>query len=365
MTRIPPVHAPLPRRCGRAFTLIELLVAMVVLAILAVLSFQVIRLTNGVWTSTNSKVSQFREARVAFEALTLRLGGATLAPYLAYRYETPAPAPPGAAKPTQYGRHSELRFLSGRAAQVVGGSNHPTHAVFFTAPLGYTNAGSAYARLPGLLNVCGYYVEWSNVDPDTPAIIAAARPGGTYRFRLMQFLQPAENMALYGQTAQGYDTGYAPASVPGWQNAALQATPQAARPLCDNVVALILLPCRSLQDTTTTLAPNFLYDSESTNPADAALDQQNRLPLAVRVILYSIDEASARKLGASATMPDLYTSDGALFTDPARLYPDPGTGDIGDVGRFEAVLTARRLTYLRHETVVQLAPQPWNTQPYY
>ena len=195
--------------------------------------------------------------------------------------------------------------------------------MFFTAPLGFSS-DPTLARLSGLLNVCGYYIEWSNADPDRPPIIATP---GQYRFRLMQFLQPTENMTLYAQTAAGYAT-YSPAVITGWQTAALAATPTAVRPLSDNVIALILLPCLNTTDTSGSLAPGFTYDSQSTN-ANPAVNQQNRLPPVLRVVLYSLDEASAQRLGQSATMPNLY---GSLFQDPTKLYP--ANGDPGDLRAF-------------------------------
>ncbi|MEJ0001463.1 MAG: hypothetical protein WDO13_21440 [Verrucomicrobiota bacterium] len=125
-------------------------------------------------------------------------------------------------------------------------------------------------------------------------------------------------------------------------------------------MALLLLPALSTTDTSGTLG--FTYNSETANTGDVSDSQQNRLPPVIRVVLYTIDEASAKKLGGSATMPSLYSFGGSpLFTDPTKLYPAADGSDIGDLGRFESVLTQAKLTYRRFETAVQLARAPWKT----
>lgn len=319
---------------------------MAVLSILLILSFQFFSRTSKVWLSVNSKVEQFREGRVGMESMIQQLSTATLDQYLGYEYELDD----NITVPKTFGRRSELRFISGSASSLLNpGSNRPSHAVFFIAPLGVTD-NPKYARLPGLLNLCGYYIEWSNSDPERPSILPGASP---FRFRLMQFVQPVEEMALYSRTSTSHPF-YTYRTDPGWAQTALSASPSSARPLANNVVALIIQPAKSLADKSGGLTSNYLYDSEasSTNPVSS---HRNRLPPVERVILYSIDEASAKKLEASPTMPDLC---GNLFQDPTKLYPS--SSDIGDLARFESVLDEKGLNYHRHEIAIEMLPQPWS-----
>ncbi len=53
--------------------------------------------------------------------------------------------------------------------------------------------------------------------------------------------------------------------------------------------------------------------------------------------MYTLDDASAIRLGTSSTMPNIYVDTGGnpIFTNPANLYPSTATGDIGDLARFE------------------------------
>ena len=229
-------------------------------------------------------------------------------------------------------------------------SGSPTHALFFAAPLGVTT-DTSYKGLTGLLNTCGYYIEWSNKDADRPAILP---PSQDYRFRLMQFLQPAEEMTLYADTAtESPQFTFKPAA--NWQQKALKDSPNAIRPVADNVVAMIVEPVKSAEPNAPSLTTDFVYDSASTS-TDPAANQRNRLPPAVRIILYTIDEVSAKKLARSTSMPDLY---GTLFTDPSKLRPN--AGDPGDLSRFEENLNANKLRFNRKEIAVELIPRPWST----
>jgi len=361
---------------ANSFTLVEMLVAIAVLSILIVLAAQIITRTSSVWVYSTSKMAEGREARVAFNSLTQRLSSATVDQYYGYTYTavTPATTPPSYL-PNSYVRRSELRFISGPSATInttVAAS--PTDAIFFAAPLGIVNNTATYGHLPSLLNVCGYYVQWSNVDLERPSIPGMATTG-IYRFRLMQFVQPAESMSIYSQTVPisgsnpngnyptfNFQTGTS------WQNTAMNNSPTGVHPLANNVVALLLLPATNTTDASGTIAPGFLYNSEvATAPATTpALTSINRTPPVMRVVMYTIDEKSALRLPQSATMPNLYVypagSGTPLFTDSSKLYPNTNNGDIGDVGRFEQTLTANKLTYRRFDAAVQLPKQPWNTQ---
>jgi uncharacterized protein (TIGR02599 family) len=358
-------------REARAFTLVEMLVAIAVLSIILLLATQIITRTSFVWSYSTSKMAENREARVAFNSIVQRLSSATVDQYYGYTYTNGVTT--AGYIPSTYSRRSELRFVSGQSSVInTTVSSSPTDAVFFAAPLGIVSTTALYGHLPSLLNVCGYYVQWSNQDLERPAVPGLSSTG-IYRFRLMQFVQPAESMSIYSQTipfsASNTNANYPAYSfVTGtsWQNTALSGNPSGIHPLANNVAALLLLPATNTTDASGTLAPGYLYSSESaTAPATTpALTSVNRTPPVMRIVMYTIDEKSALRLPQSATMPNLYvsTSGAALFTDSSKLYPSTTTGDIGDVGRFEQTLTAKHITFRRYDAAVELPRQTWNTQ---
>ncbi len=80
-----------------------------------------------------------------------------------------------------------------------------------------------YGHLPSLLNICGYYVQWTNADPNRPSILPPANL--PYRFQLMQFVQPSEQMSLYAATANGFPTYTQITTNPAWQVTAMNNSP--------------------------------------------------------------------------------------------------------------------------------------------
>src|SRR6478735_2184091 len=75
----------------RAFTLVELLLSMTILSVLMVVVVNVIGIVQQQWTRANSKVTAFREARMAFDVITRNLSQATLNTYWA-TVEAPLPS---------------------------------------------------------------------------------------------------------------------------------------------------------------------------------------------------------------------------------------------------------------------------------
>ena len=342
------------------FTLIEILVGISILLIIILLSFQMISGTSGVWISANSKMAEGREARVAFNGLVSRLSEATVNSYYGFTWQQSGTITPPVYVPNTYTRHAELRFISGISSSVSGlTTSSPTDAIFFVAPLGIVSDTTDYGHLPSLLNTCGYYVQWTNVDPDRPSILPSANL--PYRFQLMQFVQPSEQMSLYAATATGYPTFTQVTTSPAWQLTAMNNSPSGIRPIAHNVIALLMVPAMTTSDSSASLAPNYLYSTE-TSTLTAANSSLNRLPPVLRVVMYTIDDISAKRLGTSATMPNLYVDTGSnpIFTDATKLFPSTTTGDIGDLARFEATLSSKHLTFRRFEAAVEFPRQPWN-----
>lgn len=297
MTRTPLRHRSSPRT---AFTLVEVLVATGILAIILLVILGIINATGKAWNGAVARSESFQEARAAFEALTRALGGATLNTYYKVSYN--------GASPTSYERASDLQFVSGSAA-ATGIAGQVGHGVFFQAPLGYAS-GTTYAQLGGLLNVCGFYVDYSR-DALRPAFLdtvlgAASNP---YRFRLHQVVQSADLFTVYNNptgTAWIADAG------------------TSSRQFAANIVAFVLVPedpalrppGSTLPDSTSILTTTYDYDSR-TFPTAAYL---NQLPPVVEVFMAAIDELSAKKICTSATAPAL--GQGTLFQDPSKLEAD-------------------------------------------
>lgn len=303
-------------RAIRAFTLVEILVSLGVLAILLLISAEVIGTVQTTWTNTNARVSQFREARTAFDIITRNLSQATLNTYLDYdnNYLTSAdPAAATATAPTTYLRKSDLRFVCGPASSLVpsggGPALLPGHAVFFQAPLGVAHDPS-FAGLDRLLCGRGYFVQFTSDEFFRPEFIASGNL--RFRYRLMEYSPPAEQNLIYSD----------PATKSAWMTKAgvpLQTGETAidrglTRPVADNIVALVISPMIDLAATgatvttgsnsSTLIAENFNFDSEEVKLANqiglGPQGTQFLLPPLVRVVLVAIDENSAERLSQTA-----------------------------------------------------------------
>ena len=164
------------------FSLVEILVSLAVLAILLLINVQVIDQVQSTWAASNARVSQFREARTAFDILVRNISQATLNTYGDYNssYVATAATNAGAttAITTSYLRKSELQFICGASTGLLnggGGDNFPGHAVFFQAPLGISE-NPAYVGLDRLLCSRGYFVQFSSDAPFIPTFL----PSGNF-----------------------------------------------------------------------------------------------------------------------------------------------------------------------------------------
>lgn len=309
----------------QAFSLVEMLVAVAVFCIILVLVFSVINQTSGVWRRSSDKIQSFQEARLAFEALTRNLSQATLNSYLDYD---------NAEAPTRYLRKSELKFLCGPAGSSnMPGTSNTGQAIFFQAPLGYTDE-FASEGMASLLNTCGYFVQFDRNKAAPPFIQNANNP---YRYRLTQALVPTETKdSIYSSGAT-------------WFNAAAQV----AQPIANNVIALILRP----QDpaiTNSSTPPNdsYSYDSSANVTNNPQPVTANQLPPVVHVTMVAIDETSALRQESGSTPPGAISSAlSGKFTNPANYETD--------LESLTQALTDAGITYRVFSSAVPIRETKW------
>ncbi len=321
------------------FTLIELMVSMTVLSVLLALIFAIIDQAARSWSSAGAKVGQFKEARAAMGALTLRLSQATLNTY--WGYDNPT-------LPARYLPQSELHFVTGNAADLVGGgspSHNPGHAVFFLAPLGFT-AGEDLRHFTGLLNACGFYIEYASDASFRPAPLASAGSEERWRFRLMEYRQPAESLQIYNHADLSEADRYSL-----WHR---DEDGDANRPLAENIIALVLAPMSSREEAAATglspyaAAPNFTFDSREQDP-----EKRHQLPPMIRVIMVAIDEGSAIRLELGETPPQ-------LIPDGLFVQVDDEADLLEDIAALERSLIERRIDFRTFQSVVPLRAAKWS-----
>lgn len=330
------------------FTLVEILVSMAILTVLLLTLVAITDSTRRTWTYTTGKIEQFREAREAFESISRRVSQATLNTYL--DYDNPA-------APTKYIRQSELRFISGPG--LVTGASHPTHSIFFQAPLGYVE-DPTYVGMDNLLNTWGYYIEFGDDSGLRPPFLSTTIAPLHSRFRLMELMEPSESLTLYSEEiAAGGNANYTGAT---WFTTPLATK---SRVLAENIIALILLPKLSPQEDTTgtMLAPNYAYDSTSngTNGSNKNYNTKNQLPPVVQITMVALDEASFGRLqGNSATMPALGLD--ALFSSAGDTQNPANAGYARDLQTLETTLRTLKLNYHIFTTNVSLKGAKWSRE---
>lgn len=365
-----------PSRAMAAFTLVEVLVATAVLAmVLGILLGMTNAVSNQV-RSAASRTESFRSARNAFESLTRQISQATLNTYWDYQYTGTGPS----QVPTKYVRQSELRFISGPAADLtVTTEGEPvTHAIFFQAPLGQVD-DTTLRPLDSLLNTWGYFVEHNTDAPYIPSFLSADK--ARKRFRLMELREPSENLTLYQYTSGLTTSGTAKRDGyvgkewfttplkhksnpnPSAVNAGPDEVGRFTRIVADNVIALVILPKLSKRDEESLkkdgkkfiVAPKYLYDSSKAGEdtgSDAMVNSKNQLPPLVEVSMIALDEPSGTRLEAMGGAGSLPLSE--IFTDAANYD--------ADLAGLEGFLNTHRLKYRTFSTDVQILASKWSTE---
>lgn len=329
----------------RGFSLVELMVSITLLALISLLLAAIVNSTTKTTQYTTGKLEQFRNARNAFDFMTRRLSQATLNTYLDYNY----PNNNSSLVPSNYTRQSDLRLLSGNAGSFLGSSaKRPTHAIFFQAPLGYVDDTSSFGGLQSLINTCGYYVEFNK---DTKADFLGALknpPQDRYRYRLMEFLEPANKLTLYGFTS-----GNKSYSGRDWFLQKMNLSSPPVHVLSENIIALILLPkmAASQDSTGVKLAPSYLYDSSATSSSDPAINSKNQMPPMLMVTLVAIDEVSAKRLTSGNSPPGFDSVLETLFADASQYSSDMNT--------LQTTLINQRVNFRVFTTNISLRSSRW------
>ncbi len=354
----PSLKSPLSfrgKRSRQGFSLVELLVSVAILVIILGVIFAMTSQTARVYKSTGGQMESFRAARNAFETITRNLSLATLNNYYDYVDATGktraqvikanVTADINAFNPTTYGRVSDLHFVSGWY-NVSSGlySKQVTHSIFFQAPLGFTTTATL-SSMENLLSACGYYIEYKE-DADSPTFITSPK---IYRYRLMEFIQPSEDLSVYTKT----DTT--------WFTIPLGATTPPVHQIAPNIIALLILPRSSSADSgaLTTNDPigkeitNFQYNTRT----NTAVTIHNQLPPIVEVIMVAIDEASAVRITPNTSAPPTVIqtaiTTNTRFQSVAKLETD-----LTDL---QIDLSAKHITYRVFRTLVPLRNSKWSS----
>ena len=322
------------------FTILELLVAMAILSIMVVLMLGVLQSTSDTWRRNTDRTKAFAAARAAFESMTRSISAATLNTYQDYYDANRSNRASGSLTfvPAVYGRRSDLHFTTGTnlvTAQKGG-------AIFMTVPFDYeSNNTNDYSS--GQLNGIGYFVRFT-----TNSLRPAGVTNNPHRYRLMQFLQPTEQLMVMNTN---YYTNV-------WFTTNVDANPPTnIFPIADNVVAFAIVPQLSDREnpTGTALSTDFGYNTRMAWSSGAQPTNHHQLPPVVQVIMVVLDESSARRIENGSTEPtaELGFDPASVFTSPANLETDLDT--------ISSNLSAKRLNYRIFRSEIPIRAAKWTT----
>lgn len=293
---------------------------MVILAMILLVITSVIGQAQRTWKSATSRLSQFREARQAFDTVSRNLRQAMINSYGDYLpRDTPFTPPP----PPFIIRNADLGIRFDRATSVVSGSSTaaelPGSAVVFQAPLGLT-ADEDYRPLKNLLCVRGYFVRFGSDEQFLPYGLRS-RLQERFRYRLIEYAPPTETNPVYVAGGKGE-----------WTTISESAGGDYMRVVANNVLALVLAP--TFNDGAVGNAPTELGQSVqdpvySFNSFELAEYNQrstlHRMPSSTQVIMVAVDDESAARMLTGEASPDILRKAGAEFTNPQTIDRDVTT----------------------------------------
>ncbi len=303
----------------QGFSLVELLLSMTVLTSIMLMFVGLLDQTQKTWEYSRTQISQFREARLAYDIISKNVSQATLNAYFEQVDSRGRRASdftdPKDFIPKEFQIQSELHFKTMQANELIvnGMTPGPGHALFFQAPLGSTSE-EAYGPLTNLLNGRGYFVAVGSDADYSPLFVRSISPP-KIRYRLMEFLPPTEKNQVYAAAKEATATNGKTTDRAKWITVPLAAPRNAGtlRPLAENIVAFIVSPREAVADTgratgvsdmaaliqadtesTARVAPNYAYDSAM--PLDASRWPVHTLPPLIMVTMVAIDETTAMRL---------------------------------------------------------------------
>lgn len=341
-----------PYRSAGAFSLIELMVAMGVLSVLMLMMTVLLDQIQKSWRFSESRVSQFREARVAFDVMTKNIGQASLNTYWDLVDEDKDGLPDG------YFRTSELHFKVLKA-DTLGSTGTQTpvgHGVFFQAPLGFS---TEYRNLNNLFNGRGYFVAFGSDKKFKPSFVQSAE---RFRYRLMEFRPPAESNQVFADGGEERSQDQ-PQEFTEWYRQAMSVGEgnfeSHLNPLAENILTLVLAPRDALglntlsrEDSFSKIAPNYDYDSNK--PASGFEDFSQQVPPLVRVTMVAIDESSAVRFESGSRMPaELSGILGNLFSKTEAYATD--------VQELSSKLNELGVNHKVFSSIVMLRGSKWST----
>jgi uncharacterized protein (TIGR02599 family) len=394
----PPRSLQQPSPTG--FTLVELLLSMTILSVLMLVVVNVIGVVQQQWIRSNSRVTAFRETRMAMDILAKNLSQATLNPYWMTQSD---PLTPDALNQKRfaaldYVRQSELQFCSGRTTGLVGEAagqvtKFPGHAVFFQAPLGtarLTRSTGSQVNTENMVNLLcarGYFVSWGDDAAFRPPFLSGdPRVKPRFRYRLMEFSPTAESNRIYYDPLYATDiSGRRPITDPSrsreWfsdakrnpaNNAEDASSRGFTRPVADNIIALVFSPqlARTVAGgSPEDIAPLYDYDSVLTSnpgaatPSSGTQGTQHLLPPLIKVTMVALDGAAGEKLAESGNEDQqrrIADTLAPLFTN-ARGYNNPTSSYNQDLSKLQQTLVQEKLNFRVFTTTVVMKQSRWST----
>lgn len=340
-----------------AFSLIELMVAMGILTILMLMMTVLLDQIQRSWRFSESRISQFREARVAFDLMAKNIGQGSLNTYWDMVINEEGDI-------ERYAPTSELHFITMNdvsSALPATSTQQPTgHAVFFQAPLGFS---TEYRNLNNLFNARGYFVSFGSDRRFKPSFVDSA---DRYRFRLMEFRPPAEANQVFQDGKEEREKGE-DQEFDQWYKQALSVGEgdfeSHLNPLAENILTIIISPRDSLEDAGSSrnenfsaIAPNYSYDSNDPtrvkDPDDEFSSFTQQVPPLIRVTMVAIDETAAVQNESGSSIPqDIVGPLPRLFKQTQNF-----TQDIQELSRH---LDEKKINHKVFSTMVLLRSAKW------
>lgn len=388
-----------PQRTHRGFTLVELLVSMTFVVILMLVVTQVIGIVQRSWVRANSRVSQFREARMAFDVMTRNLSQATLNTYWENQFDPLGfdAAQQELKKAKNYVRRSELQFICGPTTTLLtqaasSAQDFPAHAVFFQAPLGVTNltvaSNNSQANTENMVNLMcgrGYFVEWGSDASFRPPFLASLSSVPVRnRMRLMEYSPTAEMNRIYDSSLRplvdsqtGTNNGkkwfnvgnYSALSSVVTSNEQV-ATRAFTRPVAENILALIISPQQEVTGNGTAqpyaIAPNYIWDSTLTTQPGATgstnnpQGTQHLLPPLLKVTMVALDQASGDLLSSNEQLRKDVLGQLTSMFKTASKFTQEVDGTDSNPSDLQQLLVAKKLNYRVFTTTIALKQARWS-----